>query len=72
MNAEDRPWPLFTYEYQYQNAQWSFEIPAKDQADAEARMRAIRTTGVVSGEIMMDIPVPRPRSLVQAIRHFFS
>ncbi len=47
----------FTCSYRYAGIYWAFDILAESQADAEARVRAIRTTGTCDGEVIAEIPV---------------
>lgn len=48
-------WPTFTAEYRHDGAAWSFEFPAKDQADAQRRLRSIQGNADLKGEIVARI-----------------
>ena len=53
----DRTYHSFLLEYDTPDGVWSFTIHARDFADAEAKLRGIRRTGRVLGEIKMTVPV---------------
>ena len=56
-------------EYMYKGGRWSFSFQAESVEDAEARMAAIRETGVVLGWPCYTIPVPVPESTPNLILH---
>jgi hypothetical protein len=54
----------FAFSYQFEGKSWGFDLPAKDHAEAERRVRAIGLTGKVDGELHCSVPVlPEPRRL---------
>ena len=53
----------FLCEYHFQGDRWGFEIMATDQAEAEARLKAIGW-GEVCGELKMKIPAVAPNWLM--------
>jgi len=58
--------------YTYHGLCWEFEIRARTMNEAAARVRAIRTTGVLDGEFVALPSVPLWRKLWRSIcgRHF--
>lgn len=57
MSSDTTSETLFTCSYRHAGSQWAFDIYARDEADAHARLQAIRTTGQVDGEVGARIPV---------------
>lgn len=53
----------FLCEYPFQGDRWGFEIMAADEAEAQARLKAIGW-GEVSGELKMKIPAVAPNWLM--------
>lgn len=49
--------PTFLMSYRMDGSEWSFDIPAKDYADAQRRLAAIAMTGKVDGELKGSYPV---------------
>ena len=72
----EKKWPTFTYSYRHKGKSWSFELPAEDVEDAQARLAAIHFSGKLDGRLGGTIPdsVPVAGLLVRAIvflRNFF-
>lgn len=51
-----RPLYLFTLDYEFDGGQWSTDLWAYSQDDAEARVAAMRSTLSVAGQIFGKIP----------------
>lgn len=47
---------MYGYHYELDGGQWSISLWASDQADAEARLKAIRETLTLTGQIMAMVP----------------
>ena len=63
-------WPMFTCSYRYKGSEWSFEFPAEDFEDANARLAALTLgAGKVDGILKGTIPASLPAGglLVRAI-----
>ena len=64
----------FSCEYPFEGGTWCFEIMARDEAEAEARRKAI-AWGKVEGEVMFTVRAPfmtRPAAnLIIAIRNWW-
>lgn len=65
----------FVYSYRHEDKEWSFHVYARDFDDAFARMRAIRRTGQLDGELVCEIPCNETQSIflkaICEIRNFF-
>jgi hypothetical protein len=64
----------FLFEYDTPDGVWSFSLPARDWSDAEEKLRGIRRTGRVMGQIKCVIPALRGGAVLRilcAIRNFF-
>lgn len=64
-----KQWPIFTYSYRHKGKSWSFELPAEDSEDAQARLAAIHFSGKLEGRLGGTIPasIPAARLLVRTI-----
>jgi len=51
-----RPMFMFSFDYRYENKDYSLSFWAYDQADAEARIAALKETAEYSGQIYSIIP----------------
>ena len=51
------PYNDFLFEYDTPDGVWSFSLPARDWEDAEEKLRGIRRSGRVIGEVKAKIPV---------------
>ena len=65
-------WPLFTFTYWYKGSEWSFDLPAENFDDAEARLAAIHFNGKLEGQLGGTIPasIPAAGLLVRMIVFF--
>lgn len=57
--------PIYTtyiYSYEFEGEEWSFEVKAKDLAEAKRRVMAIRAARL-DGELVGSVPVPGGRLL---------
>lgn len=45
----------FLVRYRYDGAEWGFKLPARDYADARARLSAL-TFGSIDGELVLTLP----------------
>jgi len=62
-------WKDVATEYIYKGGRWSFDFQAESMEDAEARMEAIKETGVLLGWPCYKIPVQFPESTPKLILH---
>jgi hypothetical protein len=53
-------WPIFTYSYNMDGSEWSFELPAKDWDDARRRLASIGMTGRVDGQLAQTVDAEMP------------
>lgn len=53
-------WPTFTYSYRHKGKNWSFDLPAEDFDDAEARLASIHFSGKLDGKLGGTIPASIP------------
>lgn len=69
MISPSKKWPMFTYSYRYKGSEWSFDIPAEDFEDAQARLAAIHFNGKLEGRLEGTIPasIPAAGLLTRAI-----
>ena len=65
----EEKWPIYTYSYRHKGKNWSFELPAKDVEDAEARLASIHFSGKLEGRLGGTVPasIPAAGLLVRAI-----
>lgn len=49
--------PTFRVEYKYNGGTHGFVLKAEDFEDANAKLGAVRETGIVAGEIVRRIPI---------------
>lgn len=52
-------WPAFIASYRMGEDRYQFEFPARDMADAEARLAAIKAWAKLDGQIYLTVRVPR-------------
>lgn len=70
----EQQWPTWLVIYNYDGAQWSAQIVARDYDDAKRRLAAMGTWGTVDGELVASIPANRGGFAIPAVvwfRNFF-
>lgn len=69
-----RSYSCFLFEFDTPDGVWSFSLPALDWADAEEKLRGIRRSGRLLGEIKATLPASRGGLVVRilcVIRNLF-
>jgi len=52
----DKKWPTHLFEYRYEGATWTIELPARSEADAKQRVEQLQSARYL-GVLQMKIPV---------------
>lgn len=58
LKYKDSEYKTYSINYRFKGDTWEFRIEARSWKEAEDRLRHIRSSSEVTGEIVLDFPIP--------------